>query len=72
VLCADGTTTDLDKTYMLKTDESGRLIYEKTDNGYAFACENGDSLQLKEYKSVGKNYYEPETISVWLHMVKAV
>ena len=72
VLCADGTATDLDKTYMLKTDESGRLIYEKTDNGYAFACENGDSLQLKEYKSVGKNYYEPETISVWLHMGKAV
>ena len=73
VLCADGTKTDLDKAYRLKTDERGVLLYcQNADGGYTFECTNGEELQLKEYRVTGKNYYEPETISVWLKIEKEV
>ena len=69
VLCADGNFTDLDKKYSLRKDDAGKPLYCEIDaTTYDFSCKDGETLRLKEYKSVGKNYYEPETISVWLHL----
>ncbi len=66
ILCLDSENGDLEKSYFLKTDEKGSAIAEKNDKiSYTVSTQDGN-LKLTEYKSAGKNYYEPRDISVWL------
>ena len=67
VYCLDSQDGDEKTLYSLKTDERGYAIGKKCgDNGYTVSAQNGTELKLTEYKSAGKNYYEPRNISVWL------
>ena len=65
VLCADSKETDLYQAYGIR-EENGAAVGEKTDDGYVFALENGNTLTLREYSKTGKDYYIPREMSVWL------
>ncbi len=67
VLCLDSENGDEEKTYSLKTDEKGCVAAEKNDKmSYTVPTTDGGGLKLTEYRSSGKNYYEPRDISVWI------
>ena len=65
VLCADSRETDLYKSYALKQVDN-QALGTKTENGYLFELENGQTIMLREYSKTGKDYYIPREISVWL------
>ena len=39
---------------------------KKTENGYLFELQDGQTITLREYSKTGKDYYTPREISVWL------
>lgn len=67
VLCADSKDIDLAKNYSFEIDDKGNVIYRRIGDGvYCLKQKDGSELEMKEYKSVGKVYYAPRDISVWL------
>ncbi len=67
VLCADSKDNDLEQVYQVKTDEKGYVSCRQLDKGsYVVDLQTGGELLLTEYKSAGKDYYEPHNVSVWL------
>lgn len=67
VLCADSKDADLSKSYEVKTDCEGFVKYRRTGKGrYAVELIGGGELPVYEYRNTGKNFSEPENISVWL------
>jgi DUF1680 family protein len=65
VLCADSCETDLYQGYALKQVD-GQALGKKTENGYLFELQDGQTITLREYSKTGKDYYTPREISVWL------
>lgn len=67
VLCADENEVDLEARYALHQGEELAPVEAKADGTeYVFLLRDGNRLPLKAYHVTGKNYYEPERISVWL------